>query len=83
MAEEKIERAGIGFGIARQSGPIVIEVRLHHDTISALKGVRLDFELLNGITLAQAQKILDVLNENIVGIRATTKSSDKAEGVSG
>ena len=82
MAADKIERAGVGFGIGRQGGPIVIEVRLHHDTISILKGARVDFELLNGITLEQAKKILDVLSENVVGIRATTASDVKTEAAS-
>jgi hypothetical protein len=80
---DKIERAGVGFEIGRQSGPIIIEVRLHHDTISALKGVRVAFELLNGTTLDQAKKILDVLKENLIGVRATTKVDDKAEATSG
>jgi hypothetical protein len=59
----------------------VIEVRLHHDTIAALKGVRIDFELLNGITLAQATKVLDVLKENVIGVRvATDVKSEAASG---
>src|ERR1035441_5507930 len=40
MATAKIERAGISFGIGRHGGSIVIEVRPHHDTISALRGVQ-------------------------------------------
>jgi hypothetical protein len=86
MAAEKVERAGVGFGIGRQGGPVVIEVRLHHDTIAALKGVRIDFELLNGTTPAQAQKILDVLSESVIGLRATTadaKTDDKKQAASG
>jgi hypothetical protein len=83
MAADKVERAGIGFEIGRQRGPIVIEVRLHHDTISALKGVRVAFELLNGTTLDQAHKILDVLKENLIGFRVTTPLDDKAQAASG
>lgn len=75
----KIEKAGISFGINRQTGPIVVEVRPHHDTIFAFKGVQIAFELLNGITLDQAKKVLDLLNENVVGIVVTTISSDKTE----
>jgi hypothetical protein len=83
MAAEKIERAGIGFEIGRQAGPVVIEVRLHHDTIPALKGVRVAFELLNGTTLDQAKKTLDVLKENLIGLRVTTPLDDKAQAASG
>jgi hypothetical protein len=77
MATTKIERAGVCFGIGRQGGSIVVDVRPHHDTISALRGVQVGFELLNGITLEQAKKILDVLNENVIGVFVTTASDDK------
>jgi hypothetical protein len=91
MATNKIEKASVGFGVGRQGGPTVIEVRLHHDTISALKGVQLGFELLNGISAAQAQKIVDVLNENVVGvvvssaseIKTDVKKDDKTQAASG
>jgi ERCC4-related helicase len=78
MATTKTERAGVGFGIARQAGPIILEVRTHHDTISALRGVQVGFELLNGITAEQAKKILDVLNENVIGVLVTTSVEDEA-----
>jgi hypothetical protein len=83
MATTKLERAGVGFDIGRPSGSIILEVRLHHDTISTLKGVQVSFELLNGITLERAKKILDVLNENVIGILATTASDEKTEAASG
>jgi hypothetical protein len=76
MATTKVERAGVGFGISRQGGSMVLEVRTHHDTISALRGVRLDFELLNGITPERASKILDVLNENVIGVLVATSLDD-------
>jgi len=79
MATTKIERASVGFGIGRQAGAIVVEVRPHHETISALKGVQVGFELLNGITIAQAKKILDVLNENVIGVSVTTASDEKTD----
>jgi hypothetical protein len=72
MATTKIERAGVGFGIGRQGGSTVVEVRPHHDTISALRGVQVGFELLNGTTPEQAKKIIDVLNESVIGMFVTT-----------
>lgn len=83
MAVNKIERAGVGFGIGRQGGGIVIDVRLNHDTISALRGVQIGFELLNGITLEQGKKILDVLNENVVGLVVTTAAETKTDDKTG
>ncbi|MGA7646536.1 MAG: hypothetical protein WBW01_08495 [Terriglobales bacterium] len=82
MTTNKIEKAGISFGIKRQSGPIVIEFRPHHDTISALRGVQLGFELLNGINIEHARKILDVLNENVIGVVVTPLEA-KTEAASG
>jgi hypothetical protein len=83
MATTKIERASVGFGIGRQGGGIVIDVRPNHDTISTLRGVQVGFELLNGITLNQANKILDVLNENVIGLLVTTPADDKADDKTG
>ncbi|MFY9903767.1 MAG: hypothetical protein WBX02_15820 [Terriglobales bacterium] len=84
MANEKTvtERSGVGFGVSRQAGPAVIEIRLHHDTIPVLKGVQIAFELLNGLSLDQAKKIADVLSENVVGIRVMTATEGKAEAAS-
>ena len=82
MAAGKIEKSGISFAINRQVLPFVIEVRPHHDTIAAFKGAQVVFELLNGITLDRAQKILEVLNENVVGVVVTTASNDKAGAAS-
>jgi hypothetical protein len=83
MATTKVERSGVCFGIGRQGGSIVVGVRPHHDTISAFRGVQVGFELLNGITPDRAKKILDVLNENVIGVLVTTASEDKAEAASG
>ena len=79
----QFQRCAFGVGVGRQAGPATIEIRLHHDTISALKGVQVAFELLNGLTLDQAKKIADVLSENVVGIRVIATAEGKAQAVSG
>lgn len=79
MAAGKIEKAGVSFGIRNQGGAITVEVRPNHDTIGALRGVLVSFELLNGITLAQAKKLVDVLNENVIGLLVTTALDDKTK----
>ncbi len=78
MQASKIEKAGVCFGAGKLGGPIMVEVRLNHDTIPALRGVQISFELLNGITLAQAKKLADTLNENVIGVVVITGSADKA-----
>jgi|HubBroStandDraft_1064217.scaffolds.fasta_scaffold25295_5 hypothetical protein len=82
MANEKTERAGVGFAVGHQAGPAAIEIRLHHDTIPVLKGVQIAFELLNGLSPEQARKIADMLSENVVGIRVITTAVAKAEAAS-
>jgi hypothetical protein len=77
MSTNKIEKASVSFVTGRQGGGMVIEVRPNHDTISALRGVQVSLELLNGFTQEQARKILDVLNENVIGLVVTTVSETK------
>ena len=79
MSSIKIEKAGVSFAVGPKAGPIGVEVRLNHDTIASLRGVQVRFELLNGISLAQAKKLVDVLNENVIGVLATTASEDQTK----
>jgi hypothetical protein len=80
MVSNKIEKAGVSFGVGQRGGAAVtVEVRLNHDTIAALRGVQVSFELLNGITLAQAKKLADLLNENVIGVLATSASDDQTK----
>ena len=81
-ANVAIEKAGVSFSIRRPGGPIVIDCRLHHDTISALKGVQVALELLNGISVEQAKRIVDVLNENVLGILVTSVADNKTQAAS-
>lgn len=83
MAATKTERASVGFGVGRQGASTLIEVRPHHDIIPAIKGVQISFELLNGITDLQARKILEVLNENVVGLLVTSAADEKKAGAAG
>lgn len=79
MSTIRLERAGISFGVGPQGGPVAIEVHTHHDTISTLRGIQISFELLNGISLAQAKKLVDMLNENVVGMLVSTASDDQTK----
>jgi hypothetical protein len=78
MADSKIQKAGVAFAVAQQGTAPVIEVRPHHDTIAEFRGVKLAFELLNGIRPEQAKKIVEMLNENVVGIMVASKD-EKAQ----
>ena len=79
MSTCRPQKAAVGFAIGRQDGQIVLNVKIHHDTIPVLRGVQLGFELLNGITPEQRKRIIDILNENVVGVLVTTPSDDKTQ----
>jgi hypothetical protein len=49
-------------------------VELFHGTISLLKNATLSFNLLGGISLEQAKKITDSLNENVLDMSVTMSS---------
>jgi hypothetical protein len=83
MSTTKVEKSGVGFSVTPPGGPVAIELRLHHDTILGLKGVQLSFELLNGISPQQAKKIVETLNENVLGLVVSSKSDDKMQAASG
>ena len=83
MDTAKAQRAGVGFAIGRQESQIILNVRIHHDTIPILRGVRIGFELLNGLTPEQGKRIIDVLNENIVGVLVIAASDGKTEAAAG
>jgi hypothetical protein len=78
MGTRKVERAGVGFTVGRQSGTTVVEVHTHHNVISTLRGLQIGFELLNGITPEQAKKIADILNENVIGVLVSTSLEGQA-----
>ena len=51
----------------------MIELELFHDTVSGLRSVSVGFELLSGTTLEQAKRLVDGMNERIVGVIVTSK----------
>ena len=69
MTDSKTERATWRFVAEKaEGGRPIIRVQLFHATIPLLKDVRLGFNLLSGISLEQAQKIADNLNECVLDI---------------
>ena len=72
MSQTKTERANCRF-VVRQSaeGKSVIVVELLHETIPVLKTSTLGFDLLGGATTAQAKKMVDLLNEYVLGLFVT------------
>jgi hypothetical protein len=76
MTEARVERGTCRF-VARENGDgkPVIRVELFHGTVSLLNNASISFNLLGGISLQQAKKITESLNENVLDI-AVSMSSD-------
>ena len=80
MAEDKTERSNCHFAFrASTDGKPQIIVELYHQTISALNGTVLGFDLLGGTTTEQAKKIVAVLNENFLDVFVTLKQREATQ----
>ena len=67
MTDTRTERGTCRFIAEKGEGnKPVIRMELFHNTISVLNHATLAFNLLSGISLEQAKKIADSLNENIL-----------------
>jgi hypothetical protein len=68
----KLERSGSRFFMDNaDDGKAVIRLELFHDTAPVLNGLHIGFELLSGTTREQATKLVEAMNERIIGVIAT------------
>jgi len=73
---KKTERANCHFVIKQTpDGKPQITVERFRQTISVLNDTVLGFDLLGGTTLAQAQKAVAFLNENVLNLFVTARSA--------
>ena len=76
MSETNTTRSNCRFNIEKSSdGQLVVIVQAMHETIPALRKSVLGFDLLRGIRADQAKKLVDALNEYVLGVFVT--ASDK------
>jgi hypothetical protein len=81
---EKTERSNCRFVIRdAKDGKAQILVEPFHQTIAALSGAMLGFDLLGGTTLEQAKKVVAVLNENILDVFVTVRQTGTVPDNSG
>jgi len=72
MAEQKTERSNCRFAVQQSSnGKPLLVVQLYHDTIPALKGALVGFDLLGGTPVEAAKKFADMLNEHVLDMFVT------------
>ena len=70
----KRERGGCRFAVAQtDEGKRVIQLEMFHDTVPRLSSLVIGFEVLSGVTVQQAQTLVDAMNEKIVGVVVSSK----------
>ncbi|MFZ1918814.1 MAG: hypothetical protein WAU58_14665 [Terriglobales bacterium] len=78
MAEQKTERSNCRFTVQQDTdGKPLLVVQLYHDTIPALKGVMLGFDLLGGTQVETAKKFAAMLNEHVLDMFVTHELAEE------
>jgi hypothetical protein len=67
------ERGGCRFVVTTHESKPQIRLELFHDTVSVLRSVKVDFELLSGTSTEQARTLVGAMNEMILGVIVTPK----------
>jgi hypothetical protein len=49
----------------------MIQLELFHDTVSVLRSVKVEFEVLSGTSVEQARILVGAMNEMILGVIVT------------
>lgn len=72
MADTNVGRSGCSFSADKTvDGKARINLKLFHDTIPALAGSAIEFELLTGTTVEQARRLVETMNERILSVTIT------------
>ena len=68
------ERGGCRFVVTKtDDGKPMIQLELFHDTVSVLRSVKVEFEVLSGTSVEQARILVGAMNEMILGVIVTPK----------
>jgi hypothetical protein len=73
MSNNKIERGGCRFGLNGSDGKPLVMMELFHDTVPRLAGITLAFEVLSGIKPEQTRKLVETMNDQIIGVTVIPK----------
>jgi hypothetical protein len=66
------ERGGCRFVVTKtDEGKPMIQLELFHDTVSVLRSVKIEFEVLSGTSVEQARILVGAMNEMILGVIVT------------
>jgi hypothetical protein len=75
----KSARGGCRFVVTTDEGKPQIRLELFHDTVSSLRSVKIEFEVLSGTTADQATTLVGAMNEMILGVIVTQIGHTGAE----
>ena len=68
------ERGSCRFLVTKtDEGKPMIQLELFHDTVSVLRSLKVEFEVLSGTTADQARILVGAMNEMILGVIVTPK----------
>ncbi|MGA2003515.1 MAG: hypothetical protein ABSG70_09040 [Terriglobales bacterium] len=71
---EKTVRSNCRFGVQKTAdGKSLLVVQLYQETLPALKGSTIGFDLLNGVRPEAAKTLADTLNEHVLDMFITVK----------
>jgi hypothetical protein len=65
------ERGGCRFVVSTHEDKPQIRLELFHDTVSILRSVKIEFEVLGGTSTDQARTLVGAMNEMILGVIVT------------
>ena len=69
-----VERGGCQFNLQKGSaGENLIQLEMFHTTVATLASITLSFEVMRGITADQVKKLLDMMNDQIIGVVVAPK----------
>lgn len=72
MAEQKTERSSCRFSVQQASdGKPLLVVQLYQDTVPALKGASIGFDLIGGTRLEEAKTLAEALNDRVLDMFVT------------
>ena len=64
-----VESSGCRFAVKpKTDGKPVLQLELFHSTVPHLEGMVIQFDLLSGVTIADARRLAETMNERIIGI---------------
>ena len=72
MAEQKTERSSCRFSVQQASdGKPLLVVQIYQDTVPALKGASIGFDLIGGTRLEEAKTLAEALNDRVLDMFVT------------